>query len=261
MNNLDLSKAKERIRAFMLNTGVDDIGFANLKDYDSPNSPVITDFFPRAKSIVVLAYKELSSCESINLQVAMNGRMDLMEFSRSCNYKLARFLEREFNDQAMTIPVSYPLEMSKKTGGAVGDVSLRHAAYAAGLGVFGRNNLILHPKYGSRIIFSAVLSTLDFDSDPKIEEELCTYCDICVESCPAQALDEEGKTHVNKCLRNSQPYGMGGAIAFWSKMAQSSPEEQKKLLLDDHFWRLYQAQIIGFQYCCFNCLSTCPLGE
>jgi epoxyqueuosine reductase QueG len=261
MNHVDLGAAKEKITTYMRSAGVDAVGFANLRDYHSPKSPVVTDFFPQARSIIVLAYKELSSCASTNLQLAMNGRMDLMEFSRSCNYKLARFLESEFRDQAMTVPVSYPLEMSKTTGGAVGEVSLRHAAHAAGLGVFGRNNLILHPKFGSRVIFSAVLSTLDFSSDPRLEDELCTYCDICVESCPAGALDVEGKTHVNKCLRHSQPYGLGGAISFWSKIAESSPEEQKKLLMDDHFWRLYQAQIIGFQYCCFNCLSTCPLGD
>lgn len=261
MNNLDLSAAKKRIKTFMRNVGVDDIGFANLKDYDSPKSPVVTDFFPQARSIVVLAYKELSTCASTNMQIAMNGRLDLMEFSRSCNYKLARLLEKEFGDQAMTVPVSYPLEMSKRTGGAVGEVSLRHAAHAAGLGVFGRNNLLLHPRYGSRIVFTAVLSTLDFDSDPRIEDELCTYCDICVESCPVGALDEEGQTNVNRCLRNSQPYGLGASIGFWSKMAESSVEEQKKLLLDDHYWRLYQAQLIGFQYCCFNCLSTCPIGQ
>ncbi len=32
----------------------------------------------------------------------------------------------------------------------------------------------------------------------------------------AQALGKEGKTDVFKCLRVSQPYGIGGLIRFWS---------------------------------------------
>jgi epoxyqueuosine reductase QueG len=190
----------------------------------------------------------------------MNGRMDLMEFTRSCNYKLTRFLEKEFHVQAMSVPVSYPLDINDKTNGLIGEVSLRHAALAAGLGLFGRHNLIMHPRMGTRVIYTAVLNELDLPSDPQVTEDPCIYCDICVESCPVGALDEEGKTHVMKCLRNSQPYGMGGAMGFWKKFAASSPEEQKNMALSPDFMRLYQAQIIGFQYTCFKCYTSCPIN-
>lgn len=227
---------KERIREFVLNMGVDDVGFAAVKDYNSPRSPKIESLFPGAKSMVVMAYKELSTCSSPNPQIAMNGRLDLMEFSRSCNYKLARFLEREFNVQAMTAPVSYPMDMGKQTGGAIGEVSMRHAAIAAGLGVFGRNNLVLHPKFGTRVIFTAVLSDLELASDAPVKEELCTQCNLCVENCPAGALDEEGKTDVMKCLRSSQPYGLGVNIQFWNKFVDAAPEEQKRMFRDEQYW-------------------------
>jgi hypothetical protein len=38
-------------------------------------------------------------------------------------------------------------------------------------------------------------------------------------------------------------------------------EEQKKMVKDVHFWRLYQAGFIGFQYFCFNCIKSCPVGQ
>lgn len=252
---------KEKIRKFVLEMGVDDVGFAALSDYNSPKSPKVETIFPQAKSIVVLAYKELSTCESPNMQIAMNGRLDVMEFSRSCNYKLARFLEKEFKAKAMSVSVSYPLEMSQKTLGVVGDISLRHAAVAAGLGVLGRHNLVLHPEFGSRVIFSAVLIDLDLLSDRPVEDNLCIQCNLCVDSCPAGALNEEGKTDVSKCLKNSQPYGIGANIRFWNKFIESSPEEQKQMFKYESFWRLYQAGFIGFQYCCFNCLKSCPVGQ
>ncbi len=87
---------KERIRRFAAGLEIDDVGFAAASDYRSPLSPPLESIFPGARSIVVLAYKELGSCDSPDLHIAMNGRMDLMEFSRACNYKLARHLERSF---------------------------------------------------------------------------------------------------------------------------------------------------------------------
>lgn len=252
---------KEKIREFVLGMGVDDVGITSVADYHSPRSPKVETIFPGAKSMVVMAYGELSSCESPNMQIAMNGRMDVMETARSCNYKLARFLEREFNCKAMTVSVSYPLEMSFKTMGAIGDISLRHAAVSAGLGTFGRHNIVIHPKMGTRVVFSAVLTDLDLPTDPPVQENSCTQCNLCVESCPGGALDEEGKTDVNKCLKNSQPYGIGANIRFWNKFVDSSPEEQKKMFKDESYWRLYQAGIIGFQYFCFNCFKSCPIGQ
>jgi hypothetical protein len=82
-----------------------------------------------------------------------------------------------------------------------------------------------------------------------------------VKNCPAGALAEEGKTDFLKCIKNSQPYGLGSAIRFWGKFGEASPDERKTMLRDTEFWRLYQASFIGFQYFCFSCLKTCPVGQ
>lgn len=252
---------KETIRRFALDLGVDDVGFVSARDYGSPQSPPLDSIFPGARSIVVLAYGELDSCDSPDSHVAMNGRMDLMEFSRSCNYKVSRNLQRTLGARAMTVPVSYPMEMKEETKGAVGQVSLRHAAVAAGLGAFGSHNIVVHPRLGSRVVFSAVLSDLDLRTDPALEKNPCTDCGLCVRGCPARALDEPGRTDLMKCIKNSQPYGLGGAIRFWSRFGEASAAERKAMLKDSHFWRLYQAGHIGPQYFCFKCMSVCPVGR
>ncbi|MCX7991842.1 MAG: 4Fe-4S binding protein, partial [Proteobacteria bacterium] len=196
---------KEKIRNYALSLDIDDVGFLSARDYLSPRSPDLEKIHPEIKSIIVLAYKEPSSCESNNMQIAMNGRLDLLEFTRTCNYKMIRFIEKEFGAKAMSVPVSYPLEMSYETMGSIGDVSLRHCAVQAGLGVFGRHNLVIHPKFGTRLVFTAILTNIVLESDKKLGLELCTHCDLCVKSCPAGALNEEGKTDVIKCIRHSQP--------------------------------------------------------
>jgi len=257
--SLDL---KERIKKYVMNLGVDDVGIGVVADYKSTASPGIETIFPQAKSMIVMAFKELSNCESENKRVAMGGRMDLMEFMKSCNYKLARFLEREANCKAMSAPLSYPLNMSREARyGLVADFSHRHAAIAAGLGNWGRNNLVLHPRLGARVLFATVLCDVALPPDPPFTEDLCTKCEICVEECPGHALDEEGKTDEMKCMRHSQPFGIGANMMFWNKFMNANPEERKKLITSPEYMSLYQSQMIGFQYFCFNCMMKCPVGD
>ncbi|MDD4775967.1 MAG: epoxyqueuosine reductase [Syntrophomonas sp.] len=252
---------RARIKEFALSLGVDAVGIANAADYKSPRSPDLQEIFPEVGSLVVTMMREGSQIESPNPRIAMSGRIDMIEFMRGVNLKLSRFLEKECGARAMGVPFSYPLNMGEGKMGLIGDVSLRHAAVAAGLGNFGRNNLVLNPEFGSRVLFGAVLCDLDLASDPPCIEEVCTYCDICVEDCPAGALDEEGRTDPMKCLKVSQPYGIGKAIGFWNQVLKKSPEEQKRMLVSEDFMSLYQAQSIGFQYNCFKCYAGCPLNK
>jgi epoxyqueuosine reductase QueG len=69
--------------------------------------------------------------------------------------------------------------------------SHRHAAVLAGLGTFGRNNMVLTEKWGPRVRFGTVLTVASVPSDPLITEPLCTRCNACVRACPVNALSEE----------------------------------------------------------------------
>jgi hypothetical protein len=53
---------------------------------------------------------------------------------------------------------------------------------------------------------------------------------------------------------------IGSFIRFWTKFAES-PSEEQKMVKDVNFGRLYQADFIGFQYFCFNCMKSCPVGQ
>ena len=67
--------------------------------------------------------------------------------------------------------------------------SHRHAAYLAGLGTFGVNNVLLTPAYGPRVRFASIFTAAELPPDPVIETDLCTRCMRCVEACPAGALE------------------------------------------------------------------------
>lgn len=252
---------KERIKNYAEEIGVDDIGFASVENYKSPNSIPINEIFKGAKSIIVLAFQQIDNCESENEQFASVGIKLVSEFSHACAYKVARFVKKEFKAHVMAVPLSIPINMNKETYLPSGYVSLRHAALAAGLGNFGRNNLIIHPEMGSKVVFTAVVTEMDIQPDTPVKEKLCIDCDICVNQCPVNALCEENKTDVMKCMFNSQPYGFGGYKLFWTKFFGSSSKEQKIMINDEKVGKLHQAMSLGSQYVCFNCTKSCPAGR
>ncbi|WP_018704771.1 4Fe-4S binding protein [Anaeromusa acidaminophila] len=253
---------KEKIRKYILDLGVDDVGFAKVEDYRSPKSYPVENFLPGAKTIISLVFQELDTCESPSTTIAMNGRLDMNYFQRSCSYQISRFLKNEFQAKVVTMPYAYPMEIDKdRMSKALADFSQRHAAVAAGMGTFGRHNLVIHPRFGTRIGLTAFITDLEIESDKKIEQDLCIHCDLCVKNCPGGALDETGKTNIGRCIRNSQPYGLGTAIGFWQKFADSTPEEQKQMFNEEKYWRMRQADSIGMQYYCFHCIKSCPIGQ
>lgn len=253
---------KEAIRNFGRENGADVVGFAAIGDYRSSRTPDPRTLLPGVQSMVVLGYRELDGgLESENERIRMMSRLALMSLVTRNNYLLAKFIEDRFRARGSSISPSYPLNMAAPSMGVVADLSLRHAAVAAGLGVFGRHNLVIHPRFGTRIIFAACLTDLALDSDPPVRDELCNQCNLCVEACPAKALDEEGKTDPMKCLRISQPNGIGGAMAYAKKFIGATPEIQKEQLMNPRFLELYQASFIGFEYHCFRCETVCPAGR
>lgn len=74
--------------------------------------------------------------------------------------------------------------------------SHRHFAYAAGLGTFGVNNMLITEK-GCCGRFHSLVTTLRAETGQPLKEEYCLYkrngsCLVCVKRCPTGALTEGG---------------------------------------------------------------------
>jgi epoxyqueuosine reductase QueG len=86
--------------------------------------------------------------------------------------------------------------------------SHRHAAYLAGLGNFGINNMLLTEKFGPRVRFASIFTAADLPPDPVIQRPLCTSCMQCVNICPVKAIDgrhyPEGLTDKKACAARSE---------------------------------------------------------
>ena len=252
---------KQRIRRFAAGMEIDDVGFAAASDYRSPLSPPLESIFPGARSIVVLAYKELDGCDSPDLHIAMNGRLDLMEFSRSCNYKLSRHLERSFGARAMTVPASYPMAQNEETKGAVGQVSLRHAAVAAGLGAFGSNNLVVHPPFRMPDrLHGDPHRSRDRPGSSRRRESV--HCLRAVRTgMPGKSAGGTGSTRRDEVRADQHAVRVERGGPVLEQVRRGSRVGAESDVRDPNYWRLYQAGYIGPQYFCFACMNVCPVGR
>lgn len=70
--------------------------------------------------------------------------------------------------------------------------SHKHAAYLAGLGSFGQNNVLLTPEFGPRVRFTSIFTTAKIEGNPIKAWDLCTRCLACVKECPVNAIKMEG---------------------------------------------------------------------
>ena len=90
----------------------------------------------------------------------------------------------------------------RKHGQAI--LSMRHAAFLAGLGFMGRNTLLINPELGNLVYIGAVLTDMELEADPVRTDLVCPpNCRICLEVCPAKALDG---TTVNQKLCRKYSY-------------------------------------------------------
>jgi epoxyqueuosine reductase len=233
----------DEIKEFMKGIGADLVGIAKADCFENtPTRRGPSFIMPQARSIIVVAQRMLIGClESPSDMVTTIQGIALYDELHMLTLKTARFLE-ERGHRAAIVPGYSPVDMNKETKGLSGEVSLRHAAVAAGLGGLGRNNLLITP-------------------DKPCSEGYCEDCEACISACPADALSEPGKTRTGRCLRTALPYGLGKMIEYLTTSLDKSKEEMAETFTGPEFWNMYQTLQLGIQYGCHACINACPVGS
>lgn len=85
-----------------------------------------------------------------------------------------------------------------------GPLADRYLALRAGLGFVGRNQMLIHPQYGSYFFIAYMTFNVPFEPDAKCvqkssQEPHCMQCGRCIENCPGGALQSDGSFRAERC--------------------------------------------------------------
>ena len=86
-------------------------------------------------------------------------------------------------------------------------------AKQAGLGVVGKNGLLIHPEYGSFLFIGEIVTTCKMEASSPGEGR-CAGCGFCERLCPGGALSN-GKIDVSRCASHISQ--KKGELAEWEK--------------------------------------------
>lgn len=172
------------------------------------------DIFTGAQSVIVIAKRFPDGVFASPSPVPYTFTSDvvLQEVLRiSCALAL------QLQDAGLTV-VPIPSEpyvyWDAETMEGRGILSLRQAGRLAGLGVLGKNTLLTNDRYGNRITLGALLVDVALESDPIADYAFCTdACHLCIERCPAHALDGVAVLQKN-CRAHAQTVNAKGYALY-----------------------------------------------
>jgi epoxyqueuosine reductase len=104
--------------------------------------------------------------------------------------KLCSVLENE-KIEAVPLPCDVPyLSWDEIRKHGMGILSMRHTAWLAGLGILGRNTLLINRRLGNLVYIGAILINADLETDHPVNDFACPpNCRLCLDSCPVGALN------------------------------------------------------------------------
>lgn len=116
------------------------------------------------------------------------------------------------------------------------------AAYLSGLGVLGRNNLLINQKYGSFVFVGEIITDLEI-KEVGAPLGFCITCGKCIISCPSSSLKFSG---------NDKTFSLDTTSCL------SSLTQKKGELTDEETALIYDG---GLVWGCDECQLACPLNK
>jgi epoxyqueuosine reductase QueG len=215
------------------------------------------DMMPSAKSVLVFA-KPLP----LAVFLVPDG-FNYMYYQRSAYmyYLLmdrvaggASMILQEEGYLSLPIPSYSPLRFHE--GEPRGVISLKHAGAEAGLGIIGRNTLLINPKYGNIMRLGALMTEMQWPEYSSMADyRPCPEgCHVCERSCPIGAI-KDGRVNKTACLGRCIKHTMLPP-SFMLPLVKKAVAHSRMLtrfmeLISLNFFETYG---IG----CTACLNACP---
>ncbi|MGD9332215.1 MAG: hypothetical protein PVJ53_12945 [Desulfobacterales bacterium] len=183
-----------------------------------------------AGAVVVLALNHTPNRPEMDWWDQRKGRTTGNRLLININRKLSEWIKTTYAVNACELPYD-----ALRKG-----IFLKDAAVLAGLGVLGKNNLLITPQYGPRVRLRALLLEAPLQSTGPLDGFApCEGCDgPCVQACPRQAF-QGGFYQRQRCL-----------------------QQMKKDEADTFIWPTPVGRTARFRIAyCRRCELSCPVGR
>ncbi len=163
------------------------------------------DFLGGVQSLICFGIpipRDVYHTPTYNLETTWRSQNLLYRRLDTLALRFSNLLE-ESGARSLPIYGCMPLGVNDK-GTVVGYVNQMRMAEITGIGVIGKNGLLLHSQYGSRLMLGGLLTTASLPAMryPESEEPGCPPdCQICSQACPVNAiLPERRQVNIMRCL-------------------------------------------------------------
>jgi len=184
--------AAEEIKSLALGLGADQCGIASTERFDgAPNGFRPRDVYSRCKSVVVFLKQMPPEVINAENPVVYTHTSHLLYYTLDkIGLNLCFSLEKQ-GIHAVPVPTDVPyLSWDPENMHGMGIISMRHAAFNAGLGILGRNTLLINRELGNLVYIGAILIDAVYDPNPIVTDIACPPdCSLCTDVCPVEALD------------------------------------------------------------------------
>jgi len=254
---LDLEAFKRGVRAA---SECDDVGVIALDDPAIAHEvEEVRYVYPHARSLVCLIAEENKpAMQSRYLPTANHELYTCEERLFEIGRRTVKYING-LGGEGLTTTVGWPQEVSRRWADKIWPLSHKLVAQAAGLGVIGLSRNFLHPRFGAYCLIDTVVTNLEFPAcDRPIEWNPCLECNLCVASCPTEAIKSDGDFDFFACYNHTYRDSIPGFLDLVRDLGEAHPRRFAKRWTDVEIAALWQSLAFKVEYRCFNCVATCP---
>jgi epoxyqueuosine reductase len=235
------------------------LGIAPCADMESePPGHRPGDLLPGARSMICFALplpRDVYQCPSHATELIWRSQNLLYRRLDTLTLAFAQAME-EAGARALPVFGCCPMSVNGR-GQVVGYVNQIRMGERTGIGRIGRNGLLLHRRFGARLMLGGVVTTIELPSVrfPDANQPDCPPgCRICIESCPAHAISKHARrVDIMRCLAYTARTPFMSRLHF-ALLCRVRPAAAARLMnlraFDDHTMHL-----------CSRCVALCPYGE
>lgn len=238
----------------------DDVGVISIDDPAIAHEvDEIRYVYPHARSLVCLIGRENKpSMQSRYLPTANHELYSCEERIFTMGHRTIGYID-SLGGEALTTTIGWPQEVSQRWADKIWPLSHKLVAQAAGLGVIGTSRNFLHRRFGAYCLLDTVVTNLEFEAlDAPVEWNPCLSCNLCVASCPTEAIKPDGDFDFFACYNHTYRDSIPGFLDLVHDLARAKTKRFFRRWNNAEIAALWQALAYKVEYRCFNCVATCP---